>query len=89
VAAPSTPDITSTTLEGRKPRVSKGLPILLGLAVGGAAVAWVPWQFVAIALCILFVFALARYFTAQVKLPTKISPERAAKVEENKTDRAN
>ena len=69
--------------------MSKGLPILLGLAVGVAAVAWLPWQFVAIAVCILFIFALATYYGAQAKLPPKMPPERGAKVEEKKADRAN
>jgi uncharacterized membrane protein YfcA len=65
--------------------VSKGLPMLLGLAVGVATVVWLPWQFVAIVVCILCVFALATYYGAKAKLP----PERGAKVEEKKADRAN
>jgi uncharacterized membrane protein YoaK (UPF0700 family) len=66
--------------------VFKGLLLLLGFAVGVAAVVWLPWQFAAIAVCILFVFALVTYLTAQAKLP----PERSrAKAEEKKGDGAN
>jgi chromosome segregation ATPase len=39
-AAPSTPEITSSTLEIKKPSVSNGLALLLGFAVGAAAVFW-------------------------------------------------
>jgi len=62
--------------------VSQGVPIMLGFAVGIVVVAWLPWQFAAIAVCILFVFALATYYGAKAKLP----PERGAKVEEKKAD---
>jgi hypothetical protein len=70
--------------------VPNGPTLLLGLAVGAAAVAWLPWQFAAIAGCILFVFALVTYFTAQAKLPPKLPTERSgAKAEEKKGDGAN
>jgi uncharacterized membrane protein YfcA len=60
----------------RKPRVSEGLPILLGLAVGVAVVVWLPWQFAAIAVCIFIVFALANYFASRAKkLPPKLPAE--------------
>jgi hypothetical protein len=69
----------------RRPRVSQGVPILLGFSIGIVVVAWLPWQFAAIAVCILFVFALATHYGAKAKMP----PERGAKVEVKKDDRAN
>jgi uncharacterized membrane protein YfcA len=74
----------------RKPRVSEGLPILLGLAVGVAVVVWLPWQFAAIAVCIFIVFALANYFASRAKkLPSKLPAERGTKVEEKNGGGAN
>jgi protein-S-isoprenylcysteine O-methyltransferase Ste14 len=66
--------------------VSKVFAILLGLAVGVAAMAWLPWQFAAIAACILFVFALVTYLTAQAKL---LPEQRGKKVGVDKADGPN
>jgi uncharacterized membrane protein YoaK (UPF0700 family) len=88
VAARPTPEITSSKQEIRKPRVSNGPVLLVGLAVGAVVMAWMPWQFGAIAVCILFVFALATYYGAKAKLPPKLPPERGAKVGEKKGDGA-
>jgi len=63
--------------------------LLLGLAVGVAVVTWLPWQFAAIATCILFVIALATYYGAKAKLPPKLPPEQGAMIGENKGDQAN
>jgi hypothetical protein len=83
VATPSTPEITSSKLEIRMPSVSQDFVLLLGLAVGVAAAALVPWQLVAIAICIIFIIRLAVHFTTQAK---KLSPptERGAKFGEKK-----
>jgi seryl-tRNA synthetase len=76
VAAPSTPEITSSTVEKRKPSASNGLTLLLGFAVGAAAVLWLPWQLTAIATSLLCLLVLIVFYRAQTKLP----PDGGAKI---------
>jgi chromosome segregation ATPase len=64
-AAPSTPEITSSALEIRKPSVSNGLILLLGFGVGAAAVSWLPWQLTAIGTSLLSLLVLIVFYRAQ------------------------
>jgi hypothetical protein len=68
-AAPSTPEITSSALEIRKSGVSNGLIMLLGFTLGAAAVLWLPWRLIAIAISLLCLLVLIGFYRALTKSP--------------------